>query len=1132
MKIKILAAAALLALFVQGMSFAKGIIEERTAADYDKMAEQVDAFIEAGDYAAAIPLLKRMHELKPEELYPIESLGIFYFNLPEKRPALTNVLFWLTEAEKRGSSNDYVYYNLACLYSLKGNVEKAEASINKAFALGYSYLNWINNDDDLVNFRNGFLWKSIEDNYTLIEEQLYLFNEFASIEDEESITDRITFYNGIITNLKKLSPHIPALQCNPLDYLGSSYYDMRDYAKAEPCFLEAKTIREQALGKNHLHYASSLNDLGYLYSVMGDYAKAIPYYLEAKSIYEQALGKNHPDYATSLNDLGYMYSKMGDYAKAESYHLEAKNIREQVLGKNHPSYATSLNNLGSLYQNMGDYAKAEPCFLEAKTIREQVLGKNHPSYATSLNNLGSLYQDMGDYAKAESYYLEAKKIDEQALGKNHPDYATSLNNLGSLYKDIGDYTEAEQYYLEAKAIREQSLGKNHPDYGASLNNLGFLYHFMGDYANAEQYYLEAKAISEQVFGKNHPDYAISLNNMGGLYQNMGDYAKAESYYLEAKAVWEQTLGKNHPDYASSLNNLGLFYSDIEDYVKTEAYNIELCELRINLINQNFSFMSEQQRSSYLKTVSGGFEASYSLSRLYPVESVNGQNYTNTLFTKGLLLRTTNAIRDAIYSSGDAALIAQFEQLGGLRRQISALQQKEDANEAYLQSLEEQADALDKALTAASSAFRDLKADMAMQWQEVRDSLQPDEAAIEFVSFQVYDKKWTGIVHYAALVLKAGSTAPVWVPLFNEGELQEILGRAGGRRSSDQAHILYTIFGQELFNTVWKPLEQELTGVKTIYYSPSGLLHKIAFNALPADNSANERLIDKYNLNLVSSTREIVHLNRSSAETTQITSAVLYGGLDYNADENKMRTAASSYKNGAGVPAIAFVLPAGVTRGGMWNVLPATREEALNIRGYLAGKKIPTTLYMDSLGNEESFKQLDGAKTGLIHLATHGFFLADVERKHDDREQTRSTVRAAENPLLRSGLLLAGGNHAWTNNPVEGVEDGVLYADEITGINLLGAKLVVMSACQTGLGDVNNGEGVFGLQRAFKLAGVETLIMSLWEVDDAATAKLMSVFYQEWLFSGKAKQEAFKEAQHQVRAEYPEPFYWAAFVMMD
>jgi CHAT domain-containing protein len=378
-------------------------------------------------------------------------------------------------------------------------------------------------------------------------------------------------------------------------------------------------------------------------------------------------------------------------------------------------------------------------------------------------------------------------------------------------------------------------------------------------------------------------------------------------------------------------------------------------------------------------------------------------------------------------------------------------------------------------------------------------------------------------------------APAWVPLCEEKKLQEILDKVEGRGYTDLAKTerIYDTFGDDLYSLVWESLEKELKGVSIIYYSPSGLLHKIAFNALPVKGRNNKRLADMYNLNLVSSTREVVRLSQNRTRRVQISSAVLYGGLDYNASAQAMREAARPYRKDGDADIISR-LPEWLIRKTGYGLLPTSREEALTVQGYLNRKKVPNNLYQGSAGNEESFKALGGKKTGLIYLATHGFFLADVKHKRDEREQAQrgGALKASENPLLRSGLLLAGGNNALLDQPVEGVESGVLTADKIAGINLLGAQLVVLSACQTGLGDVNNKDGVFGLQRSFKLAGVETLIMSLWEVDAESSAKLMSVFLQGWLISGKSRQEAFKEAQRQVRAKYPEPYHWAAFVMLD
>jgi CHAT domain-containing protein len=429
----------------------------------------------------------------------------------------------------------------------------------------------------------------------------------------------------------------------------------------------------------------------------------------------------------------------------------------------------------------------------------------------------------------------------------------------------------------------------------------------------------------------------------------------------------------------------------------------------------------------------------------------------------------------------------------------------------------------------------------MQWTAVRDSLKADEAAIEFVSFRLFDKKWTDKTYYAALVLRPGMEAPVWVPLFEEEQLAELFTLVKGSSSKDQAGVLYDgLGGAELYAAIWQPLEKELAGVKTVYYAASGLLHKVAFAAIPvtgASASGDARLGDRYNLNLVSSTREAV--DRSKAETFTPASAVIYGGLQYSEDAEAMQEAARGYTRNerlASARGLNFAPPPAEESSPeslAWSYLLGTEIESREIKQELDNRHITNILFTEIAGNEESFKNLDGHKVGVIHLATHGFFLEYLKDENRDLIQRLggSGPKSGKNPLLRSGLILSGANNAWSGKVVEGVEDGILTADEIARLNLTGTRLVVLSACQTGLGDVNNSEGVFGLQRAFKLAGAETLIMSLWEVSDNASSDLMSAFYREWL-GGKSKQEAFKEAQSLVREKYPAPYYWAAFVMLD
>jgi CHAT domain-containing protein len=762
---------------------------------------------------------------------------------------------------------------------------------------------------------------------------------------------------------------------------------------------------------------------------------------------------------------------------------------------------------------------------------------------------------MGDLRNAEKYYLTILPVYQDLIrnkdiSERNVAYARLLNNLGILYNEMGNYSESEKYFLEALKCKQEVFGGDHSEYAATLNNLGAIYRNIKDYPKAEKYYQDALNIIENKYGKNHSGYAISINNLGSLYTNMGNYEKAEKYLSEANDICMNVLGESHPNTSISISNMAVLYQSLDNHDKTVLFKAKACGIKQNSIEKNFTFLSENQRNLYWNKATSEFESSYSVSWIYPNKESNILNYNNTLFTKGLLLRTNNGIRDAIYVSGNSQLIGQYEQLGNLRKEISILQQKPDFNKEYAQTLEARADSLDKAVTQASAAFRDLKADIAMTWQDVQKQLKKDEAAIEFVHFRLYDKHWTDTTMYAALVLRHGMTAPAWIPLCEQKQLQSAL-QTESKDVQQQTEMQYIEKGKELYRQAWSPLDKELAGVKTVYYSPSGLLHKIAFNALPTDKPTI-LLSDKYNLKLVSSTREIARLKKETAGKPAQDTTVVYGGLTYDMNQASMLASARKYRqedsllsdnSSRRIDRIRrrrdAELPDSTLRSGFssWQYLKGTKSETEEIVSSLEQKNIPHEYLTETRGNEESFKHLSGTKTGVIHLATHGFFLPDIENKAVENIVQLlggNKEKPFENPLLRSGLIMSGANNQWAAKESvmeDGIEDGILTADEIARLNLTRTELVVLSACETGLGDVKNSEGVFGLQRAFKLAGVKSLIMSLWKVPDEATAELMTAFYHGWL-NGKTKQEAFKTAQMQVREKYKSPYYWAAFVMMD
>lgn len=314
-------------------------------------------------------------------------------------------------------------------------------------------------------------------------------------------------------------------------------------------------------------------------------------------------------------------------------------------------------------------------------------------------------------------------------------------------------------------------------------------------------------------------------------------------------------------------------------------------------------------------------------------------------------------------------------------------------------------------------------------------------------------------------------------------------------------------------------------MNSIYYAPQGLLHTINLDAIT--NEKGVPMFQTYSMHRLSTT-----VNIKGGNISPIKKSYVYGGLVYDTDDETMLQEHRKFNEIDNAYAgLSWVADSTSSRHG-WAYLPNSKTETDLITNLLVASKIEVVKYSGVEGTEESFKAISGTCPGHIHLATHGFYLhysySDSTAMADNYEKH---IASSLNPLIRSGLIMSNGGRAWKGGPIpQGVEDGILQADEIASINLSGTSLLVLSACETALGDISS-DGVYGLQRAFKMAGVETIIMSLWEVDDKATALFMSFFYKA-LTSGKKKHEAFVSAQNQLREKYSDPYYWAAFIMLD
>ena len=919
-----------------------------------------------------------------------------------------------------------------------------------------------------------------------------------------------------------------------LNNLSGLYFKLGDTNNAIEVTTKAMNIYKQVLGENHPYYATALGNLAKYYAGLRDYSKAVEIGIKAMNIQKQTLGENHPDYAATLYSLANYYNDLGNYSKAVEIGTQAMNIRKKTLGENHPDYANSLSNLAQYYSNLGEYGKAIEIGTQAMNIRKQTLGENHPYYALSLNNLASFYSNLGDYNKAVELETMATNISKEALGENHPDYASSLNNLANYYHYLGNYNKAIEIRIQAMNIRKEALGESHPDYAMSLNCLASDYSSLGDDNKAVELGTKAMEIQRKTLGENHPEYATSLNNLANYYADLGNYNKAIEVGTQAMNIRKEALGEKHPDYASSLSNLALYNYRCRNY--QEAYRLlsKSIRTRKHIVLSMFKGATNRTRQTFWNKNNAEFEYFPSICLKAHDQERNGELYDySALFTKGLLLTAETNARDVVLESGDTALVKLFDALQSVHIMLNKQYEKPIAERTLnCDSLENVAELMERELIKSSKAYGDFTRSLTITWKDVKNELADGDVAIEFISTPFLDNDSVMYIDIA-LALKKDYPEPKLIPLFEEKTLKEL--------PNDNPND-----AQQLFHLVWNPLLSELEGTRNVYFSPSGALYNIGIENLPI--SAAERMSDRFNMYRLSSTRLLaLHPHSTSERKT-----ALFGGLDYEMSPQDVAT--NNLKNAYHSEFIAQNRDASadfMERGG-FGALPFSLKEVKSASKLLKANGYECHLFEGKDGTEEAFKSLSGKKVKVVHLSTHGAFVPKKEAENTKQKNNFRFIRfddaapqaqEEDQSLTRSFLVMAGGNMLKNYDSIpEGIDDGILTAQEIAHTDLRSCDLVVLSACETALGDITN-EGVMGLQRGFKKAGANTILMSLWKVDDQASSLLLTKFYENLLSKKMPKIDALKKAQDYVRNYeievegkkekiFSDPKFWTSFILLD
>jgi CHAT domain-containing protein/tetratricopeptide (TPR) repeat protein len=956
-----------------------------------------------------------------------------------------------------------------------------------------------------------------------------------------------------------------------MNNLANVYNEMGNYTKAEENYLEVLEIREKFLGKNHLDYAFTLNALGLFYASTNRYTLSKELLLNALSVREKKLGKTSGAYAVTLNNLGLLYSNMGNYEAAELNYTEAFTIIKKVFGTNHNLYITALNNLGFLYKDIGKFEASEKYLLEALSILKNKSGEESNDYGLCQNNLGLLYLQTGNYTKAEKLFINASEIFKKNYGEQNVKYALMLNNLSVFYLKMGNFSKAETTLLAAINIYENNdIESSLSDYALAANNLGFVWEQYELFTEAEKMYTSAAKIYKAVAGAENPFYATCISNLARFYASRKQKQKAEELFKEVLNIRKKTLPLNHPDYALALNNLGAVYldngkTDSAEWVIQEAANIfktnfgithpeyttslyNLCYLYY--INNRFAnwqniidsiadvesktkktllnSFTENEKEIYL-TQKNYFHSVFQ-SMLFHFKSDKTKNlYQNIAANQEWLLKGKQLLNNLAATSNNQDVIALFNdwQKASVMyaKAIQLSQDVKEKNGLNEDSLLQKTELLEKKLIEALPSVQQTLKNNNIYFSAITKKLNTDDVVIHWTFYNYCNKNlWTDSIIYAAYISKSTDTAPKLITVFEEKQLQALLKKyhgGTGRSSIKRDATTSETVDQDLYNLIWKPLLPYIKDAKKIYNLPSGLLHKVSFNALSDSN--NHQLMDYQEIHQLLSIDELLNPIPVTQKNKTI---ALFGGANYETSN------ATTTTEGSGTPVFRGTekLPPSNTS---FNYLAGTEKEVIAVANSADKVFWKVHSFTGTNANEENLKKLNGHNAPqILHIATHGFYFPHKSNPAElVNYKTTNDIEAKDFPLLRSGIVLSGANNYWNKDTLlYNKEDGIVTAQEISNINFFNTDLVVLSACETALGDITGTEGVYGLQRAFKMAGVKKILMSLWEVPDEETSELMQLFYTN-IFNGDSYYIAFQKAQLRLKAKYKNPSKWAGFVLV-
>ena len=855
-----------------------------------------------------------------------------------------------------------------------------------------------------------------------------------------------------------------------------------------------------------LHYLQGIN----LYR-LSQYAEATTYVETAVELNQKIHGPDSRIVGAHLNTLGFLYNIQARYREAERTFQRARKGNLRRTGGEDIQYARIINNLADVYCRLNKFDQAYELYQTSLRIKESLSGRQSRDYANTLYNLADFHASLGRYGQARELIEDGIHIFQEIGMTDHQDYLKFLDYQAILYEKLGEVQEAEKQFLHTLQIRKDRKATATDDYALNLQNLGNLYLEMERWKEAEQIAEKSVPLTATIYGDLHPNYAGALQLLASAQAALGQEKEADQHFQKAIRIVQKTLGKKHIEhfhvqfaYARFLQSTGQLQEAREIYRSID-------QIPRGYLRRASRFLSERELEEKVEEYRDYGRQVYSLMRSMPEDpEVSALAMNSLLYYRGFIMQTLQKWRRGMQM---ARMVSDSQdELVSLHRQLENQLNQPVESRGSTSKLEKRISDLESEI-ARSLGGLSLEDDD-VQWEDIQLSLGFGEAVVEYLAFP--DPHHGDTVFYGAVLLDEAAEAPRYVELCTEYDLRLLFSNRDVRTSEYVERIYgYRSRGlvpegpevKPLVDLIWRPLQDAGLDADRAYLIPDGIVNRVAVGALPV--SLDSVVADEMDLVYLPSSRSVM-VRDEQIMAYQTQSSLLIGGIAYDDPQATPLASRSGGREG--------------TRR-TWQYLDFAEREVHNISATMQDSEFETVLLGGMEAEERTVTETltRGEGWRVVHFATHGYFDAATEDQQADNFYGRG--------MTNSGLVLAGANDLFAGAQ-QSASDGLLSAYEVSRMDLQHTELVVLSACETGLGDLSDEEGVYGLQRAFRLAGAEKLIMSLWQVPDRETRDFMTTFYRHWLEEGLPIREAFQTTQQIFRERFINPYQWAGFILLE